>query len=98
MPLKSPRRTDPDPITLGAEALRLLAEEPERLARFMTLSGLGPADLRRLAAEPAFLGSVLSYVREDESLLLVLAAQLGVDPMAFAVAERALTGADDGSA
>ena len=38
---------------LAVEALSFLASDPERIGRFLALSGLGPGDLRRIAGEPA---------------------------------------------
>jgi hypothetical protein len=49
----------PKPTRSGAEglavaALAFVAQEPERLRRFLDLSGLDPANLRQAAAERAF--------------------------------------------
>ena len=71
-----------------------LAEEPERIARFLRLSGLEPSALREMAGSPAFQAAVLGYVRSDDSLTLVLASRLGIDPMRIADAERLLSGPD----
>jgi Protein of unknown function (DUF3572) len=70
----------------------LLAEEPERTARFLNLSGLDPGQLRAIAGSRDFHIAVLDYIRRDESLLLVLAAQLGIDAARVAQAEHELAG------
>src|ERR1041384_2453293 len=45
--------------SLAVQALTYLAAEPERLGRFIALSGLGPEDIRIAAGEPGFLAGVL---------------------------------------
>ena len=80
---------------IATAAFGLLAEEPERTARFLNLSGLNPEDLRAIAGTSEFHIAVLDYVRRDESLLLVLAARQGVDAERIALAERELAGAVD---
>lgn len=78
----------------GAElaifALNFLASDTERLDRFLSLSGLGPHNLREAAAEPTFLGAVLEYVAGDEPLLLLFAESVGVDPTRVTAARDAL--------
>jgi hypothetical protein len=81
-----PRPPSPDPEMLAISALAFLAEEPERLSRFLDLTGLSPATLRQAAAEPRFLASVLDYLGADESLLLAFAANAQVAPEAIAAA------------
>ena len=39
---------------LAIAALTFIAEEPERLGRFLALSGIGPESLRAAASEPGF--------------------------------------------
>jgi len=60
--------------SLAISALSFLAADPDRLGRFLSLSGLTPETLRAAAAEPGFLGAVLDYLCSDESLLLAFAA------------------------
>ena len=60
---------------MAIEALGFLAGDAERLERFLAISGLGPHNLRRAAADPAFLGAVLDYLASDEKLLLAFAAE-----------------------
>lgn len=84
--------TAPEAETLALDALRFLAGEPERLGRFLALTGMGPADLMARAADPALLGAVLDHVLADESLLHLCAAETGVAPDAIARARRRLPG------
>jgi Protein of unknown function (DUF3572) len=88
-----PRSARPQlPATLeAAEAIALqglafLAEEPGRLQRFVTVTGLTPEELRARADTPELLGAVLQHLAGDESLLLVFAAGRGIAPEAIAPA------------
>ncbi len=78
---------------IATAGFSLLAEEPERTARFLNLSGLDPGQLRAIAGTAEFHLAVLEYIRRDKSLLLVLAAQLGIDAGRIEQAEREFAGA-----
>lgn len=77
-------------------ALSFLAADPERLGRFLALTGLGPENIRAAAAEPRFLVSVLDHLLADESLLLAFAANNNLAPEHVALA-RAVLDPDTGS-
>jgi hypothetical protein len=66
--------------SLAVEALSFLAQEPERLGRFLAASGIGPEMIRGAAADPGFLGGVLDFITADEPLLVAFAQHAGVDP------------------
>jgi hypothetical protein len=66
--------------SMAIAALAFIAGDPERLSRFLALSGLDPGHLRRAAAEPGFLAGVLAFLAGDERLLLDFAAAQGVPP------------------
>ena len=78
--------------TIAIAALSFLAAEPERLARFLALSGLGPHNLRQAATLPGFLAAVLDHLGADEPLLVAFAAAQRVDPAAVTGARVALSG------
>jgi hypothetical protein len=78
--------------TIGLKALKFLAEDASRLERFLALTGLGPADLKRNASSPAVLQAVLEHLLLDESLLLVFAAEADVPPADVEPAGRVLAG------
>jgi hypothetical protein len=71
-------------------ALSFLADRPQELARFLSLSGTDPTDLRRLAASSGFLAGLLDFFLHDEALLLAFASTAGLDPGAVAAAHRQL--------
>src|ERR1700727_1201047 len=76
--------------SLAVSALSFIAADPERLNRFLSITGLGPDTLRTAARDPAFLGSVLDYLVADEKLLVEFAADAGLKPEAVARAHEAL--------
>src|ERR1700676_409460 len=78
--------------TLAIQALAFLAEEPERFAAFLSVSGVTIAGIREAAAEPGFLAGVLEHMLADESLLIAFADSAGIDPASIARARSALGG------
>lgn len=76
--------------SIGVSALLFVASDTERLTRFLTLTGVGPAQLRADQRSPHMLAAVLDYLLQDESLLLVFCASDGVPPEHLAPAKRAL--------
>jgi hypothetical protein len=82
--------------SLAVSALAFIAADSDRLSRFLSLTGLGPDNLRTAAADPAFLGSVLDYLVADEALLVEFAADAGLKPEAVARAYAVLRGPNEG--
>jgi hypothetical protein len=78
---------------LALRALAFLAEDPERLGRFLALTGIGPGELRSVATDPALLGGVLDHLLADERLLVAFAEANELEPEAAARARRHLPGA-----
>lgn len=75
---------------LAVAALSFLAEEPERLGVFLSVTGIGPQAVREAANEPGFLAGVLEHILGDETLLLAFADSAGFDPADIARARQAL--------
>lgn len=65
---------------ISLKALAFLANDGERLGRFLALSGIDPADIRAAARNPQFLAGVLNHLLQDESLLLTFTADEDLDP------------------
>ena len=78
--------------SVAIAALGFLAADPERLARFLALSGLGPHNLRQAATSPGFLAAVLDHLAADERLLVAFAAAQNVDPATVTSARDTLSG------
>ena len=77
---------------LAIQALSFLAGEPERLGRFLAITGIGPDMSRKAAADPTFLAGVLDHVVTDEPLLVAVAAHAGVTPQTIENAQALLSG------
>jgi uncharacterized protein DUF3572 len=78
--------------SLAVSALAFIAADSDRLARFLSLTGLGPDTLRSAAADPAFLSSVLDYLAADEGLLVAFADHAGLKPEDVLRAHQLLRG------
>jgi hypothetical protein len=94
MPRLSPIAGDRDEAERTAvAALAFLAGRPDDLGRFLSLSGIEPAAIRKSAGEPGFLSGVIDFLLGDETLLLAFAAEAGVRPERVAGLRPALDGA-----
>jgi hypothetical protein len=93
---RSPKKQTPDQDSLAIAAIGFLAADPDRLQRFLALSGLGPHNLRRAAADPSFLTAVLDYLVGDEPLLITFARDQGCSPAEVVRARDALGGPPSG--
>jgi Protein of unknown function (DUF3572) len=77
---------------IALKCLVFLAEDEQRVNRFMSLSGLSPGDLRAGANQPEFLAGVLDYLLSDEKLLLAFIGSHGLEPEIPGLARRLLPG------
>lgn len=82
-----------DAETVAALALSWLAEA-ELLDPFAAQTGADLAQVRALAADPAFLGAVLDFVLTRDDWVRDAAAAQGVPPERLALARAALPGGD----
>ena len=80
---------------LAIQALAFIAEDPERLARFLGLSGIAADEIRAAARQSAFLTGVLEHMLGDENLLIAFAASAGIDPGMIARALSVLGGPEE---
>jgi uncharacterized protein DUF3572 len=80
---------------LAIQALAFIAAEPERLARFLGMSGIAAEEIRAAARVSAFLAGVLEHMLGDENLLMAFAASAGVDPGEIARARSVLGDAEE---
>lgn len=75
---------------LATQAFGFLAADPERISRFLSLTGIAPEGVRRAATEPGFLPAVLDYLLNDEVLLVAFATESGIAPEGIVAARAAL--------
>src|SRR5215468_6764065 len=54
--------------TLAVAALRFIAEDPERLRVFLSLTGIDPQAIRAAAREPGFLLGVLDHLAGESEI------------------------------
>ncbi len=83
--------TAQDAQMLAVKGLRFIANDPEMLGRFMSLTGLAPNNLRDAAREPEFLAGVLSFLMDHEAVLMAFASSAGIPPNHVASAHLALS-------
>jgi len=92
MKLRRGAPTGEEAETLALQVLNFLAADPQRLVRFLSLTGLGPRDLKNWGQDPSLAVAVLDHLLSDESLLLVFAAEQGIRPESVAAAHALLSG------
>lgn len=88
-----PKPDRPDGETIALQALAFLAEDDDRLSRFLGLTGMELGTLREVATDKTALGAILDYVLGWEPLLLEFAASLELAPEAILRARHDLPGA-----
>ena len=77
---------------IALKALAFLVGEPDRVSRFMRVTGTTPETIRAATGAPGFLGGVLEYLRGDQPLLLVFAESAGIAPESIDAAAGFLEG------
>jgi len=92
---KSGSRSRETAEIVAIQALAFIAEEPERMAAFLSATGIEAATIRDAARAPDFLVGVLEHMLGDESLLIAFADSAAIDPAEIARARHALGGSLD---
>src|SRR5436853_1543012 len=87
-----PKQQQEAAAALAVTALGFIAGEPERLGRFLAMTGIGPDSIRAAAREPQFLLGVLDHLAADEPLLLAFAAENAIDPGEVVMARDTMAG------
>jgi hypothetical protein len=75
---------------VAVQALSFVAGDPERLGAFLAESGIGPETLRKAAADPRFLASVLDFVMRDDATVKAFASAAQLHPTNIAAAHQVL--------
>jgi Protein of unknown function (DUF3572) len=78
---------------IALKLIGFIASDETRSERFSALTGLTPQDLHEGATKPEFLGFVLEYALQDESLILEFAAMENIKPQSLIAARHVLPGA-----
>jgi len=75
---------------VAIQALGFVAGDAERLGVFLVESGIGPDTLRKSAADPRFLASVLDFVLRDDATVKAFAKASELHPTNIAAAREVL--------
>lgn len=75
---------------IGVAGLSYLAADPERIGRFLAVTGLGPENVRAAARDPSFLPALLDYLLANETELVAFAQEMNLDPARIRVARDVL--------
>src|SRR3954469_14264701 len=97
MPLRSPSPSASH-VSDAAEAVALsalawLLADDERAERFIQVTNFSGEEIKDLLANSTFLGGVLDFILEDETLVGEAAGALGLAPAEVAAVRRRLPGA-----
>jgi len=95
MGLKNTSITTVESDAIALQFIVFLASDDERLERFSALSGMDLGDLKAGATDPVFLGFMLDYALQDESLILEFAQNQKISPDILVKARRQLPGANN---
>lgn len=80
VPALALKPAEPTVAELAEICLMHLANNPDQLAEFMSLSGLSPDDLRRGAARGTLANGLIDHVVQNEPLLLAICAEASLRP------------------
>jgi Protein of unknown function (DUF3572) len=83
--------TADDAEAIAIQALAFLAGDVGRMERFLSLTGIGPDDLRRAGDDGSILAGVLEYILGDEPQLLEFTANASLPPEQIQLAWDLLT-------
>jgi hypothetical protein len=75
---------------VAIQALSFIANDTERLGRFLAETGIGPETLRSSASDPHFLTSVLDFVLRDDATVKAFSESSEHHPTTIAAARQAL--------
>lgn len=85
---------DENARNLAARALVFIAQDPERIGQFLAMTGIGPAEIRSRAQDPAFLAGILDHLMSDEAMVLDFAAWAEIDAASVGRARQYLPGGE----
>ena len=88
--------TQEEAESIAVLVLGHIAGEPERLDRFVALSGVDTAHLRDIAGTPGFLSAVLDHLCGNEADLMQFAEEAAIAPARIASARQLLAGGEAG--
>ena len=81
-----------DAASLAISALSWIAADGELMGRFLTLTGIEPANIRAVADEPGFLSGVLEFLLAHEPTLMRFCEENAIKPETVGRAQMRLGG------
>jgi hypothetical protein len=87
-----PERSPNDPYALALSALAAALTDERRAQRFLALTGIETDELRRRAADPALLASLIAFLEAHEPDLLSVSEAIGVKADELVAARREIEG------
>jgi hypothetical protein len=75
---------------VAIQALSFIANDTERLGRFLAETGIGPETLRSSASDPHFLTGVLDFVLRDDATMKAFSESSEHHPTTIAAARQVL--------
>ncbi len=95
MKLRAPTRmTLAEAENIALQAFLFLANDDERMQRFVTLSGFDVANAREASTAPGFFAGVLAHYLNDEDAIIAFSEAGNVHPLSIAIAFRVIPGGD----
>jgi len=82
-----------DAESTAVSVLAWLAGEPEHFSRFLSLTGMAPADLRAAAGNRSFLAGLVEFLMGHEPTLMAFCEATGATPERVVRAHALLSGA-----
>lgn len=89
------RISDENAREIAISALSHIADDDDRMGRFLALTGLAPEDLRSAVNNPGFFVAVLDYFMGYEPDLLAFAEKNHMDPQMIVDARHILAGPEE---
>ncbi len=86
------RMTQDRAETIAIGGLAFLAGQPDRIDRFLALSGMDAAALRAGAADPDVLRAILDFLLTDDELVTGFCGEQKLDARDLHMAHRVLAG------
>ncbi len=77
---------------IAIKSLAYISQSPDELIKFLNVTGLAPADVIRLRENMRFLGGVLDFLSNDQSLLLAFCSHEDFSPAQIENARVKLSG------
>lgn len=81
--------------SIAISGFSYLANEPETLSKFLSVTGVSPDELRSSIGQPAFLVGILDFFLSDEKTLLEFTAKKNINPEHIDIARQLIAGPEN---